>query len=37
LYKLKIWDTAGMEKFKSLPSAYYKGANVAFVVFDKTR
>ena len=34
--KLQIWDTAGQEKYKSMVSSYYRGANVALIVFDLT-
>lgn len=34
--KLQIWDTAGQERFKTITSAYYRGADGAIVVFDKT-
>ena len=34
--KLQLWDTAGTEKFKSITTGYYRGANAAFVVFDLT-
>ena len=34
--KLQIWDTAGQEKYRSMSASYYRGANVAFVVFDIT-
>ena len=34
--KLQLWDTAGQEKYKSMVSTYYRGANVAFIVFDLT-
>lgn len=34
--KLQVWDTAGQEKYRSMSSSYYRGANVAFVVFDLT-
>ena len=34
--KLQLWDTAGQEKYKSMVSSYYRGANVALVVFDLT-
>ena len=32
--KLQIWDTAGQERFRSITSSYYRGANVAILVFD---
>ena len=35
--KVNIWDTAGQERFTALTSAYYKGANGAFIVYDITR
>ena len=35
--KVQIWDTAGQERYKSITSAYYKGAKGAFVVYDLTR
>jgi Ras-related protein Rab-6A len=31
---LRIWDTAGQEKFKSVVPAYIRGCHVAIVVFD---
>ena len=34
--KLQLWDTAGQEKYKSMVSSYYRGANVALIVFDLT-
>ena len=34
--KLQLWDTAGQEKYKSMVESYYRGANVALVVFDIT-
>ena len=34
--KLQLWDTAGQEKYKSMVASYYRGANVALVVFDLT-
>ena len=37
LIKLQIWDTAGQERYKSITSAYYKGAKGAFVVYDISR
>ena len=35
--KTQIWDTAGQERYKSITSAYYRGAKGAFVVYDITR
>ena len=35
--KIQIWDTAGQERYKSITTAYYKGAKGAFVVYDITR
>jgi small GTP-binding protein len=29
-----VWDTAGQDKFKTIISAYYKGAKVIMFVFD---
>ena len=34
LLKIKIWDTAGDEKYKFLLPMYYKSAQVAIIVFD---
>ena len=34
--KIQIWDTAGQERYKSITSAYYKGAKGAFIVYDIT-
>lgn len=31
-----MWDTAGQEKFKTIVSAYYKGAQGIMFVFDLT-
>ncbi|XP_034489053.1 ras-related protein rab7-like isoform X2 [Drosophila innubila] len=33
---LQIWDTAGMERFQSLGSAFYRGADCCVLVFDVT-
>jgi Ras-related protein Rab-11A len=35
--KAQIWDTAGQERYRSITTAYYKGAKGAFVVYDITR
>ena len=32
--KLQVWDTAGQERFKSVTSAYYRGAMGAIVCYD---
>eukprot|EP01027_Heterolobosea_sp_BB2_P016620 GEZU01023637.1.p1 GENE.GEZU01023637.1~~GEZU01023637.1.p1 ORF type:complete len:156 (+),score=25.33 GEZU01023637.1:209-676(+) len=34
--KIQIWDTAGQERFRSITSAYYKGAQGMFIVYDIT-
>ena len=34
--KAQIWDTAGQERYRSITSAYYKGAKGALIVFDLT-
>ena len=34
--KLQIWDTAGMERYKSLGSIYYRDASAAIFVYDQT-
>ncbi|XP_064460806.1 ras-related protein Rab-34-like [Ornithodoros turicata] len=33
-FSLQIWDTAGQERFRSITSAYYRGAQVVVLVFD---
>lgn len=34
--KMEFWDTAGQERYRSLAPMYYRGAKVAFVVYDIT-
>ena len=34
--KFEIWDTAGQERYHSLAPMYYRGAEVAIVVYDIT-
>ena len=35
-YKMKIWDTAGSERFHSLAYSFYKSADAIIVAFDVT-
>ena len=35
--KIQILDTAGQERYRSITSAYYRGAKGAFIVYDITR
>ena len=35
--KLNICDTAGQERYKSLPPSYYRGVNAAIIVYDVTK
>ena len=35
--KIQILDTAGQERYRSITSAYYKGAKGALIVYDITR
>lgn len=37
IIKIHLWDTAGQERYKSITSAYYKGAKGAMVVYDITK
>ena len=34
--RLVLWDTAGSERFRTLTGSYYRGAQLAFLVFDVT-
>ena len=36
LCKIEMWDTAGQERYKSMTSAYYRGAMGAIIVYDVT-
>jgi Ras-related protein Rab-7A len=33
---VQIWDTAGMERFQSLGTAFYRGADACALVYDVT-
>ena len=35
--KIQIWDTAGMERYRSITNAYYKGAKGVIVLYDICR
>ncbi|NXW11029.1 RAB25 protein, partial [Fregetta grallaria] len=37
MVKAQIWDTAGLERYRAITSAYYRGAVGALVVFDITK
>ena len=37
IVRLQIWDTAGQEKFRSITTAYYRGANGIILVYDITK
>ena len=32
--RLQLWDTAGLERFRSMTSSFYRGANGILMVFD---
>ncbi len=36
IFKINIWDTSGQERYKSITTAYYKGAKGAMIIYDVT-
>ena len=36
-YIVKLWDTSGQEKFRSIPKSYYKNARCFLLFFDVTK
>ncbi|XP_071163209.1 ras-related protein ORAB-1-like [Mytilus edulis] len=34
--KLQLWDTAGAERFRSITTSYYRGANGVVIIYDIT-
>ncbi len=34
--RLTVWDTAGSERFRTLTSSYFRGAQAAVLVYDVT-
>lgn len=37
IIKIQLWDTAGHERFRTLTSSYYRGADCVILVFDLSR
>ena len=35
-YKMRVWDTAGAEKHKSITQTFYKRADLIMICFDLT-
>ena len=36
IFEIKVWDTAGQEKYKCLPRSYYKNINGLIIFYDVT-
>jgi len=36
IYKIKIWDTIGQEKFRTLTKLFYKDSRIVIFVYDKS-
>lgn len=34
--KVQLWDTAGLERFRTMTSSYYRGAHAVLLIFDIT-
>lgn len=37
LFKLQIWDTAGQERYRTITTAYYRGAMGFVLMYDITK
>ena len=37
IVKMQIWDTAGMESFRSITRIFYRGTNLVCIVYDVTK
>ena len=35
--KLQFWDTCGLEQYRSINKAYYRGSDIALILFDITK
>jgi Ras-related protein Rab-1A len=35
-FKIQIWDTAGQDRFRTITSSYYRGANAVIICYDIT-
>ena len=34
--KLQMWDTCGLEQYRSINKMYFRGANIAMILYDST-